>query len=124
MSGSQNALERAHVITAASMASTITQTIPINLKYIDKVAIQLNFTGTPTGAFTINASVDHLQDQSGNVLNAGTFIPMSFSTPPVASGAAGNIILDITTAVPYIQIIYTPSGGTGTLDAYITGKSI
>jgi hypothetical protein len=122
---SKEYLPPVHVIKAASMASNITQVLPIYIQLLDNVAVQLNWTGTPTGTFQISGSLDHTQDSQGNITNAGTFIPITLSPSPAASGSASNILINLSgLSFPYIQVAYTATGGTGTLDAYIGAKAI
>lgn len=114
-----------HVIAATSMTGNITGT-PTNIQYLDNVSIQLNFTGTPVGTFTIQGSLDYTQQGiPGVATNTGNWITITLPATASASGAAGNILLDLNQlSFPWIRIVYTVSSSTGTLDAYISGKAV
>lgn len=124
MSASKRILAPYHVISAQSMTGDVTGAAT-NIQYLDNVSIQLNFTGTPTGTFSIQGSLDHAESSPGVVTNAGNWIAITLPTSPAASGSAGNILIDMQElSFPWVRIVYTHASGTGTLDAYISGKSI
>lgn len=113
-----------HLIVAADMTPTITSAAT-SIKYTDDCAIQLNFTGTPTGTFQIQGSLDYTENQNHQPVNAGNWIALTLSPVPVASGSTGQILLDLYgLSFPWIRVVYVPTSGTGTLDAYISAKSI
>lgn len=107
------------------MASTVTSPAT-NLKNLDDCAYQVNFTGTPTGAFTVEVSLDYAQDFMGNITNAGTWntLPITGTFAPSGSGGSYYIPLNTLTAAPYVRLVYTASSGTGTLNAFFTGKMV
>ena len=114
MSGRKNVLTPYHVIVAGDMSGDVTQATPTNIQYADNVSVQLNFTGTPTGTFEIQGSLDQ-----------SNWVPLVFSTSPVASGASGQILLDMNQlSFPYIRVFYDRTSGSGTLDAYISWKEV
>ena len=120
---SKNFLPVIQIITAGDMSADITGPAT-NISYLDNVAIQLNFTGTPTGTFSIQGSLDH-KEYNGQIVNAGNFVPLTFSSTLAASGAAGQILLDLNQlSFPYIRIVYTRTSGSGSLDAYISAKAV
>lgn len=120
---SKNFLPVIQVITAGDMSANVTGPAT-NISYLDNVAMQLNFTGTPTGTFSVEGSLDH-KEYNGQIVSAGNFIPLSLATTPVASGAAGQILLDLNQlSFPYIRIVYTRTSGAGSLDAYISAKAV
>lgn len=124
MSGRKSNLRLYQNITAASMAGNVTSAVT-NIQMLDNIGVQLNFTGTPSGTFEVQVSADHAQDMFGNVTNAGNWIPLTLTPSPTASGAAGQIYIDIQeTSAPWLRIVYTRTGGTGTLDGYITAKMV
>lgn len=101
------------IINAGNMASTVTSSTTY-VGNVDGVTIQAVWTGTPNGTFAINASVD------------GTdWTPLAYSNPFTASGSAGNFLTTITlSGIQQIQVVYTPSSGSGTLNAYIAGAAV
>lgn len=94
------------------MSGNLTQSAYTTIQYLDNVYVQFIFTGTPVGTFQVQVS------------NNGTsWDPITFSTQPVASGAAGTVSLNLRAlGAPYIRVAYVATSGTGTLDAYISGK--
>ena len=107
-------------MSAASITSLVT-----NIQYIDNICLELTFTGSPTGTFSVEGSVDYRQDFNGNVQNAGHWVPITLPTAPVASGAPGSILIDMNQlSFPYIRVVYTKTSGTGSLTATIGGKQL
>jgi len=104
---------------------------PTNITYKDSFAIQLQWTGTPAGIFEIQGSIDYNpgDPQSGGGQNPGVWTPIpvvdQIGNPPAALGAAGQILINMNQlAFPWIRTVYMNSAGVGTLDAYISGKSL
>lgn len=97
----------------------------VNILGLDDIGIQFNFTGTPTGSFEIQVSIDHVEDAEGNVTVPGNWVPLVFSSSPVASGQVGSIYLDIFgLSSPWVRGVYTNASGVGVLDGFICGKMI
>lgn len=121
---SKNFLSPVKVIDAGDMSqATITSSVT-DIRYLDNVSIQCIFTGTPTGSFALEGSLDYLR-VNAQVTNSGTWTPITLSSTPAASGSAGNILLDLNQlSFPYIRIVYTKSSGTGVLNVYISGKAV
>lgn len=119
----KNTLEGSQVITAQSMGADVTSAITC-IQWLDNITYQCNFTGTPTGTFSVHGSVDH-QEVNNVVVRAGTFVPITLDPSPVASGSAGSVLINLNQlAFPYIKLVYTRTSSTGTLNAYISGKEI
>ena len=112
--GAKKILPAYHLISNGDMSTTITSNIT-NIQNLDNIGIEWSWTGTPTGAFTILASI------SGQ-----NFIPLTFSDPlPIPSGSAGLWLTDLGQVSFYqIQIVYTPTSGAGTLNVWISGKDL
>jgi len=124
LSARKNNLRKYPIVTNGDMTTTITSAVT-NIQFLDNIAIQLNFTGTPTGTFQVQVSVDYAQDDQGNVQVAGNWIPVLLPQSPVASGSAGFILIDLNQlASPWIRLVYVPSGGSGTLNAFISAKEL
>lgn len=85
-----------------------------------------NQTFTPTtfgGSFDLQGSVDFSRDPSGATKNAGTWTSIPLSPTISASGSSGNDLIDITAiSMPFIRMVYTPTGGSGTLNVWLSGK--
>ena len=116
------------------MASTDTLTSPpTNITYKDSFAIQLQWTGTPTGVFEVQGSIDYvpvsMQANSWGPPNPGTWTKIdlfdAFGNPPEALGTDGQILINMNQlAFPYIRIVYTNASGNGVLNGFIAGKSL
>lgn len=119
-----NILAPVHIISAVSMGATITSNA-VEIKLQDNIGVQLIWTGTPTGDFSIQVSNNHLEDINGNIKVAGNWTAITLSPTVPAEGASGDAYINITEiAAPYIRIVYTRTSGTGTLDAYVVGKGV
>lgn len=98
------------------MASTNTLYSQIvDVSMMDNIGLEVTWTGTPTGTFTVNAS------------NSGSnFYPLTFNpvlTQP--SGSGSGYVIDLT-AYPfkYILLQYVNSSGTGSLTVYGQKKDV
>ncbi len=127
MSGRKNNLPPFRVLASVSMVGTVTSSVT-NLSQLDNIGIQLNFTGTPNGAFAVQVSNDYNESNQGGavvVLNPGSWVNMTLTPSPVAAGVADNIYIDIVpTSAQWIRTQYTNSTGIGTLSYYISGKML
>lgn len=106
----------AHLISSAAMTGTSTILSPtFDAKFLDNIGIQLKWTGTPTGTFTILASINNVD-----------FYSLTFSpaiTQP--SGSAGGYLINLNEVpFPYLQVQYVNSTGTGVLDAWFSAKDL
>lgn len=106
------------------MATNITSPV-IKCANLDNVAIQLDWTGTPTGVFAVQTSVDHAEDNLGNPSVVGTWINIPLSAAITASGAPDDAHISLN-QLPgsYIRVVYTATSGAGTLSMYVAGKGI
>lgn len=113
-----------NIVNGDMSLTSITSKIT-NLQFLDNVGLQLVFTGSPTGTFDVEVSASYEQDSLGNVINAGTWTPITLSPVPEATGSAGNIYIDINqTSSPWIRVVYTKGSGSGTLNSFITAKAV
>jgi hypothetical protein len=117
--------------TNAVMSGTNTITSAVtNISYKDSVAIQLQFTGTPVGTFSVQVSIDYRPQPSqtgdtGSPPSNGTWVPLTLSAVPVAAGSADQITIDMSqVAAPFVRVQYTNTSGTGTLNGFISAKSL
>jgi hypothetical protein len=112
-------LKKAKVINAGDMSGNLTSSA-VDIEFLDNIGVQFNFTGTPTGTFDVQISMDY-NTQTG----AGNWISLVFSTAPAASGSANQIYIDMNQmSAPYMRVKYTATSGTGSLDAFVCGKEI
>jgi len=123
---SKNVLPPFQCIKAGDMSGNITGSVT-DIRYLDNVAIQMIWTGTPTGTFAVDSSLDYVPPPlpGGTPLNPGTWSPLTISPAPAASGSASSWILDMNQlSFQSVRLRYIFTSGTGTLNAYICGKSV
>lgn len=122
---SKNALLPYHLIVAGDMSGDVTSN-PTNIQFLDNCSVEIDFTGSPTGTFTVEGSLTYKANALTGVQQApGFWIPITLSPIPIASGSSGQILIDMDDlSFPWIRVVYHRTGGTGTLDVYISGKSI
>lgn len=105
-----------------SMTASSTS-IPTNLQSLSEISYDISWTGSPTGAFTVQVSNTYSQDQKGNVINAGSWNTITLSNSVTAGGSAGSAFINIAElAGLWVRLVYTPSAGTGVLNATVYGK--
>jgi hypothetical protein len=114
------------VIVDGDMSSDLISTV-VDVSTSDTASIQLVWTGVPTGAFFVQGSLDYRgPDTSGTRINppvSGTWTSLTLDPAPVAIGAAGDWLIDLQSlSFPAIRVIYTFTGGTGTLQALVFSK--
>jgi hypothetical protein len=120
-----------HFVKAQDLTSNYTTPV-INALEEDIVGIQLNYTGSPVGAFAVQGSIDYQTDpSSGNVVNPGNWANLfvmvdgsPVSTIPIPA-ATSPILIDLQSgSIPSIRVVYIATSGDGTLDGYVTCKRI
>lgn len=115
MSFRKTVLQNYKAINAASMAADITSP-STNIQYMDNISVQLLFNGaTATGEFIIEGSTDD-----------SNFTPLDIVPRMYANDPDGSILIDMNNlSFSHIRIKYLhQSGDTGSLTAFIEGKSI
>lgn len=107
-------------MSQASITSSV-----MNIQYHDNIGIQLNWTGSPTGTFAVQVSADHAQDQNGNVTVAGNWIAVTLDPAIAATGGADVAYIDLNQlSAPWMRVVYTKTSGTGTLNGFVTAKTV
>lgn len=121
--GMRPIIETFHLVDSQSMASSITSD-PIEIKYMDNVGVQLQWTGSPVGTLSVQVSADFKADTNGNVLNPGQWTDLPLSPPPqIINGPP--IYVDINQiSSPYLRVKYTATSGSGVLDAFVFAKMV
>lgn len=114
------------LVNAVSMASTITSA-PTNINRLPGLSYDLVWTGTPTGTFAVQVSNSYTQNPDGTTNAAGSWnsLPTSafVGTYPVPAGSSGFGFLDVVgTEAAWCRLLYTPSGGSGTLTVVVAAK--
>lgn len=102
------------VITDGDMSTASITSAVTEIPYLDNVCYQMVWTGTPTGNFDVQVSLDKTNWTS-----------LVLSPPPVASGSAGSYVIDMNQlSMTYIRLVYTRTASTGVLNVYISAKGL
>lgn len=111
------------------MTTTLTSNA-VGIQFMDNISMQMVWTGSPTGAFAVQGSLDYKQLAPGGVIpptieNAGTWTAITLSPSPAATGSSGDWLLDLNQlSFPWIRIVYTPVSGSGNLNVTVAGKEV
>ena len=109
----KNVLLPERIANATSMGADIT-TADTTISYTDVVGYHLTWTGTPTGVFEVQATVNGTDWQA-----------LSLSPTPQATGAAGGTLISLN-QIPYnkVRVFYDRTSGTGNLTVWIMTKQL
>ena len=110
------------VVVNQPMTGTAVVTSEITeIRGFDNVSYEADFSGTPTGTFSVQVSNSYDPITNPNAV----FVILPLSPTPVASGSSGVLGIDINqSGFKWIKLVYTNISGTGTLNGYVSGKSI
>ncbi len=113
----KNVLIPYRIVNAASAAATVTSG-STSIRFLDNVGVSVQWSGgsSPVGVYTVEASVDGLIWKT---------LADDAATTASVSGASGSYLLKFSNcAFDRLRVVYTRTSGSGTLDAYIMGKSL
>lgn len=117
-----------NLIEAGPLDLSVSQTLrPVWLGHIANFSIQLFFTGTPGGSFTLQASNDPGQiDQAGQAVQyAGVTNWTTVADSAFTVSAAGDVMWDVqNTGYNWVRVVWTQTSGSGSLTsarAYVKG---
>jgi hypothetical protein len=118
--GSKTILVPTHVMASTHKAVSVTGTntytsLNVNVKNTDNIYLQLIWTGTPTGTFTVLHSPD------GNLWDPITLSPTI--TQPAGSSGNWGVVLQSDPA-QWVQVQYVNASGSGTVDVIVTAKDL
>lgn len=92
---------------------------PVSIESMPQYAVQLVFTGTPTGTFSLQGSNDGGQFDGQTLTGVSNWT--TISTQAVA--AAGNHMWNVANAgYRWVRVIYTATSGTGSVTGRFQGK--
>jgi len=112
MSGRKNTLTPIYIITNGDMSGNITSN-STNVQFLDDVSVQIVITGSPTGEFFWDVSLDNTNFVS---------IPMTPSAS-ISAGSPNDIGIDYErTAFVYVRIRYVFGSGSGTCNAKLSAR--
>lgn len=106
------------LINAASMAGNVTS-VWVNTQGWDNIDFTAVATGTPTGSFFIDCTI--------NNPNVVTPVPVALGITPTpgVTGSASNVLIEINqTGCMFMRLRYVESSGTGTLTVYASEKQV
>ncbi len=117
------------LIVNGNMASSITSPATI-ISDLSMIGYSFSWTGSsPVGTASVQCSNDYAINANGSVANAGTWTTMtldyngSLVTSIPISGSTGTAFIDIDAMSAYaLQVVYTASSGTGTLQVIVNAK--
>jgi len=100
---------------------------PTIVRYLDNIAYQINFTTSDAiGVWRVEASLDYEVDAvTGQVVNAGEWVPLILSGSPAAAGANDEILININQN-PFnaLRLVYDRTSGDGSMSAFIMARQI
>ena len=101
------------VLNGGDMSGDIT-TADTTVTNTDVVGYHLTWTGTPTGVFEVQATVNGTDWQA-----------LSLSPTPQATGAAGGTLISLN-QIPYnkVRVFYDRTSGSGSLTVWIMTKQL
>lgn len=118
--GFKKVLEPFHFMQASNTPVAVSGTntytsLPVNVKNLDNIGIQLIWTGTPTGTFTVLHSPD------GNLYDSIPLTPAI--TQPAGTSGHWSVIIPLE-SFQWMQVQYVNASGAGTIDAIVCAKDM
>lgn len=118
-SAKQYTLYPYQIIPTQLVSGNVTSAVT-DILYKDNICIQIVYTGTLDGTFTVQVSNDY-----NATTGAGDWDPIPLNPTPTATGSPGSILLDLQTLPgQWIQTVFNYTSGSGNLTATISGKAI
>jgi hypothetical protein len=117
-------LVKFQTITSGDASGNLTSAVT-QIQHLDDITVQVNVTGTPTGVLQVQYSLDFTEDFMNNVTNPGTWVNDIYAVQTVTAGNPTSTIFDLTLkGAPYVRLTWTSTSGTGTINAFISGKAV
>lgn len=122
----KNVLLPIRLLEAAVLTDDVTSA-PVKVSFLDNISIQINLTGAPAGAFSVQVSNDVSWNPDGSLRNPGEWTTLT--TPPsitVTAGSPDPIFIDVNqTGANGIRLIWVDNASpSGTATAILMAKGI
>jgi hypothetical protein len=119
------------LLTAIIPTGPMTGTTTIHSQVIDAtsfegIAFQPQWTGTPTGTFIVEVSLDYVPNLSagGTPRNSGTWDNLGVTFPSEPAGGPSHCYAPVyASCTGYIRLTYSNTSGVGTLGGMVIGKT-
>lgn len=105
------------IVTNGNMTTTI-NSIPTNIDAVISYSVQAVMTGSPTGTIILQASLDVITDSTSTITN---WTPITDSEVNINSAGTYMVNYEFP-SYSWVRLVYTPSGGSGTLNARLNTK--
>jgi hypothetical protein len=124
MSSRKNNIKQFQIVTSGDMSQSSVTSLVTDIQFLDNIAIQINFTGSPVGSFAIQTSLDYAIDNVTNtVINTGNWV--DYQGLSISTAVGSPIIIELNqVSSPFIRLVYSKVSGSGTMNAYISAKTI
>lgn len=111
------------VITNGSMATSLTSTVT-SIGQISQIGYTISWTGAPVGSFDIQVCNNAQFNSSGAYISgSGSWVSLPLTPAISAAGTADSGYADvIPTSAAFMRLAFTRVSGTGTLNAFVSGK--
>lgn len=110
---SKKVLYSKQVFDAEAMGAATVESLIVNIPFLDNIAIEIAWTGTPAGTFQVLGSVSGIN-----------YNPISISVKPAAGVNDSTLVTFQNQGFQYLKLRYIGNGGVGALDAWVGGKEI
>lgn len=120
-------LQPIHIITSKSASNmtgtTVVTSNVVDTRYLTNLYLQISYTGTPNGSFSIQASMDYVPNPAGGAgIVAGTWIDIGANIANAAGGAGAVGVNIANEGYAFLRLVYTNTSSTGSLDVWAGGK--
>jgi hypothetical protein len=113
MSSTKRLLAPYLAISAGDLSQASITSVAVDTSYLDKLTLQFNCTGSPTGSFAVQVSLDKV-----NWFTLSIVPPLNLT----GSAAVLGTVLD-TYGWVWTRAVYTKTSGTGAVNMLIAGKA-
>jgi hypothetical protein len=119
-----NLLRPVFLYTAQNMTTSLVST-PVEVKNQDNVGIQLDWTGSPVGTFSVQISSNYQAPTPLEPGITGNWVTLPLSPGIAAVGTPDDAYIDLNQmSCQYVRILYTAASGTGSLNALVVAKGV